>query len=111
MLEERLKIIDCLDAYGNLLTEHQKIIMELYYLQDLSLGEISDEHGISRQAVHDVIKRTEKILHGYEEKLRFLHKRETAMKRLKVIIESIENGSQVQLDYALSMLRKMKEDL
>ena len=56
------------DFYGELLTDHQKQIYE-YYLDDYSLSEIAAEAGISRQGVHDLIKRCNKILSDYEDKL------------------------------------------
>lgn len=57
------------DFYGELLTEHQKQIYEGVVYENMSLAEIADEQGISRQAVHDLIKRTDKILLDYESKL------------------------------------------
>lgn len=57
------------EFYATLLTEKQMNYMELYYADDFSLGEIAEEYGISRQAVYDNIKRTEKILEEYERKL------------------------------------------
>ena len=57
------------DFYGELLTEHQKAIYEDVVFNDLSLSEIAKEKGISRQGVHDMIKRCDRILNGYEEKL------------------------------------------
>ena len=57
------------DFYGELLTERQKEIYEDFILNDLSLGEIAQDRGISRQGVHDLVKRCDKILNGYEEKL------------------------------------------
>ena len=57
------------DFYGELLTEHQKEIYEDFVLNDFSLGEIAQERNISRQGVHDLVKRCDKILNGYEEKL------------------------------------------
>ncbi len=62
------------DFYGDLLTEHQKSIYEAYVLEDLSLGEIAQANGISRQAVHDIIKRCNHILSEYEEKLGLVEK-------------------------------------
>lgn len=62
------------DFYGELLTEHQKHIYEDVVFNDLSLSEIAKEQGISRQGVHDLIKRCDKILAGYEEKLHLIHK-------------------------------------
>ena len=55
------------DFYGELLTSHQKEIYEQFVLEDLSLSEIAGEAGISRQGVHDLIKRCQKALEGYEE--------------------------------------------
>ena len=57
------------DFYGELLTEHQKEIYGQFVSEDLSLGEIAKEAGISRQGVHDIIKRCSLALKGYEEKL------------------------------------------
>ncbi|MHC5269074.1 putative DNA-binding protein [Enterococcus sp. LJL98] len=57
------------ECYATLLTEKQMNYMELYYADDYSLGEIAEEYGVSRQAVYDNIKRTEKILEDYERKL------------------------------------------
>lgn len=70
-MAKQLKFVMLLDCYGDLLTEHQKNIMELYYCEDLSLAEIGNPFGITRQAVRDIIKRTENILLNYEEKLGF----------------------------------------
>ena len=57
------------DFYGELLTEHQKEIYGQFIQEDLSLGEIAKEAGISRQGVHDLIRRCTQTLKGYEEKL------------------------------------------
>jgi predicted DNA-binding protein YlxM (UPF0122 family) len=69
-----LKFVMLLDCYGDLLTEHQRSIAELYYCEDLSLAEIGTPLGITRQAVMSIIKRTEGILLNYEEKLGFAEK-------------------------------------
>ena len=57
------------DFYGELLTEHQRRVYEDAVYQDMSLGEIAEELGISRQGVHDLIRRCDKILLDYESKL------------------------------------------
>lgn len=62
------------DFYGELLTEHQKEIYEDFILNDFSLGEIAQERGISRQGVHDLVKRCDKLLNGYEEKLHLVER-------------------------------------
>ena len=62
------------DFYGELLTEHQRQIYEDVVFNDMSLSEIAEEQGISRQGVHDLIKRCNKILTGYEEKLKLVQK-------------------------------------
>ena len=68
------------DFYGELLTEHQKQVFEDVVLNDYSLSEVAADLNISRQGVHDMIKRCNKILAGYESKLhlveKFLHIRE-----------------------------------
>ena len=56
------------DYYGDLLTDRQKECFELRYYQDLSLGEIGEELGISRQGVHDNLSRTEALLRNMEQK-------------------------------------------
>lgn len=107
-MAKELKFVMLLDCYGDLLTEHQKSVMELYYCEDLSLAEIGNPLGITRQAVRDIIKRTENILLNYEEKLGFAERLEkmrecfgkiNATARLvenenirKIIADEIKNG-------------------
>ena len=62
------------DFYGELLTKHQKEIYEDVVLHDYSLSEIANEKGISRQGVHDLIKRCDKTLRGYEDKLHLVER-------------------------------------
>ncbi|MEF9933648.1 MAG: YlxM family DNA-binding protein [Clostridium sp.] len=69
MVDSFNEVILLLDFYGGLLTDKQRLIMSYHYEEDMSLSEISEELGVSRQAVHDVIKRSEKVLKGYEKEL------------------------------------------
>lgn len=73
------------DFYGELLTQHQKKIYEDVIFNDFSLSEIADEQGISRQGVHDIIKRCDKILADYEEKLHLVEK----FSKIKSMIQEI----------------------
>ncbi len=62
------------DFYGELLTEHQRQVYEARVFDNLSLSEIAQDFDISRQGVHDLIKRCDKILQGYEDRLHLLEK-------------------------------------
>ena len=62
------------DFYGELLTEHQRRIYEDVVLNDYSLSEVAEELGISRQGVHDNVKRCGRILQDYEDKLHLVEK-------------------------------------
>lgn len=62
------------DFYGELLTEHQKAIYEEAVFNDMSLSEIAEQYEISRQGVHDLLKRCDKILNDYENKLHLVEK-------------------------------------
>ncbi len=72
------------DFYGELLTDHQKLIYEDAVYNDCSLSELAESYGISRQGVHDLLRRCDKILEDYEDKLhlveRFKKLRELALK-------------------------------
>lgn len=62
------------DFYGELLTEHQRQVYEDVVFNDLSLSEAAEERGISRQGVHDLIRRCNKLLQEYENKLGLVEK-------------------------------------
>ena len=68
-MEKNVEICLLLDFYGKMLTERQREIMMLYYEDNLSLTEIAEELGISKQGVSDSIKRSEKVLYETENKL------------------------------------------
>lgn len=75
------------DFYGELLTAHQQSIYEDVVFQDMSLSEIAQEQGISRQGVHDLIKRCDKILQGYESKLHLVERFSCAKEKIREIVE------------------------
>lgn len=70
----RLSLLN--DFYGSLLTSRQQEVMRLYHEENLSLSEIAEEFGISRQGVHDTLKNAEHALLDYEEKLGLIAKME-----------------------------------
>jgi len=73
-MEKLAKRALLVDFYGPLLTEKQRNVWDLHYQQDLSLTEIAEVEHISRQAIHDLLKRTERILTEYEDKLGLVHR-------------------------------------
>ena len=82
------------DFYGELLTDHQKSIYEDAVYNDMSLSEIADEHGISRQGVHDLIKRCDKSLAEYENRLHLVEKfskTKEKIQALKDVLETLED--------------------
>ena len=78
------------DFYGELLTDKQREVMSLYHEEDYSLQEIADEYGISRQAVHNTLKKAEYILQKYEEKLGLVERLMTQRKAISEIDRVID---------------------
>lgn len=91
-MEERNYLIILYDFYSELLTEKQKEYFEDYYFCNLSLGEIAENTGLSRNAIHKNIKTVEEKLLFYEEKLELYKKREL----LEDIIKGIDNESVIE---------------
>lgn len=73
-METKLEQAYLYDFYGELLNVRQRKIYEDFYLNDLSLAEIAEDEGISRQGVHDLARRSVKALEGYESKLHLVEK-------------------------------------
>ena len=101
------------DFYGELLTEHQRRIYEDVVYNDMSLGEIAEEQGISRQGVHDLVKRCDRILQGYEDKLhlveRFARAKEMVSRIEQLTMESEEDSVQVREN--LARIRRLSQEL
>ncbi len=90
MKGKNLNIAVLFDFYGEMLTEKQKDVIDLYYNEDLSLAEIAEHEGISRQGVRDNIKRGEAYLLELEEKLRFAENYQNLRSMLSSIDELAE---------------------
>lgn len=84
-LRRRVYLSYCYDFYGSLLKTHNREIFEDYVLNDMSLGEIAAERGITRQGIYDIVKRCSKRLEDYEEKLKLVEKFQQTKERLKEI--------------------------
>lgn len=101
------------DFYGELLTEHQRRIYEDVVYNDMSLGEIAEEQGISRQGVHDLVRRCDRILQGYENKLhlveRFARAKATVSRIEQLTMEDQEDGIRIREN--LIQIRKLSREL
>ena len=91
-MPKNLKVAELLDIYGNLLNEKQRTSLEFYYYDDLSLSEIAENIGVSRQGVRDVIKRAESFLFFAEQELKLLEKREALLKTISQL-KKLDNKS------------------
>ena len=83
---DALEIVLLYDYYGDLLTDRQKECFEMRYYQDLSLGEIGEELGISRQGVHDNLSRTEALLRNMEAKTGCVRRDQCCRKAVSTIL-------------------------
>ncbi len=98
-----------LDFYGALLTPKQQKCLELHYLNDFSLAEIADEFAVSRQAVYDILHRSELILESYESKLKLVERYQTERKIIEQVIDLLNDLSpQIQ---SLTPVSKAKTKL
>ena len=96
-MPKNLKISLLLDFYGPLLTEKQQESIEYYYNHDLSLAEIAQHTGITRQGVRDSIKRGEALLLEYEEKLKLFdkyHQRQLKIEEIIACAQAIQEENQ-----------------
>lgn len=89
-MENRVEISLLMDYYGNLLTDKQRKIMDLYFDEDFSLSEIAELNQTSRQAIHDLIKRTHGQLIKYEDKLSLKGRSEEREETKRKIIQRLE---------------------
>lgn len=100
---ERMALL--FDFYGPLLTPRQQELMQAYYLEDLSLSEIADQDGVSRQAVHDLIKRSETALLEYEVKLGFLREYRKRQSLLTQLEEALAKSAVAEAQAVLKELK------
>ena len=110
-MDELLKQTLLYDFYGELLTEHQKEIYEQVVLEDYSLSEIAKDAGISRQSVHDMIKRCNKTLEGYEEKLKLVEKFMSVKSKVHQIDALLENYEDQDEKELIRMVKRLSSEI
>lgn len=103
---QRMRLSRLFDMYGGLLTEKQWLCLNLYFNDDLSLTEIAEELGVSRQAVHDLLKRVEQTLERYESRLKLLAKEEADRRQLQTVIDLLA-APKADIQQATDLLRAM----
>ena len=101
-MAKNLEISLLLDFYGDMLTETQRDVVELYYNEDLSLSEIAAHSGITRQGVRDSIKRAESVLLDLEERLGLARKFRQIQDGLDQIIRNAKQIGDYSSRYGIS---------
>jgi predicted DNA-binding protein YlxM (UPF0122 family) len=112
MFEKMIEISLLYDFYGRLLTEKQRELLKLHHEDTYSLSELAEEYGISRQGVHDAVRKAEKALHEYESKLGLIGKfiaTEQAVRDADAELDRLiaENGQNSRLADRLRQVRAM----
>jgi predicted DNA-binding protein YlxM (UPF0122 family) len=110
---ERFVFINLLyDFYGQMLTERQRQAIELYFQLDLSLSEIGAELGVSRQAVHDLLKRSEEALLHYEQRLGLVERwsdQQTKIKELRQLLEALADEQEQRWQQVFALLGELTQ--
>ena len=111
-MEKKVEISVLWQIYGKLLTEKQYQFIDYYYNQDLSLSEIAENENITRQAVRDIIKKGERKLFEYEEKLLFMKKTINQEKQIQTILLNLNKIHKDSSDKQISsILEEIKKEL
>lgn len=118
MFEKIVEMGILFDFYGKLLSENQYTVVELYYIHDLSLSEIGEELGITRQGVYDSLKRSEKNLYDFENKLGLVEKFKNVsnevnniLKYVKVIVKDAEDLNNQEIVNNAKAIKKLAEKI
>lgn len=111
-MEKNVEISMLWQIYGKLLTEKQYEIIDYYYNNDLSLSEIAENENITRQAVRDIIKKGERKLFEYEEKLLFMRRTINQEKQIQNILLHLNKIQKDSSDKKVtSILEEIKKEL
>ena len=107
-IKKKVEISMLSEYYGSLLTKKQYTFLNDYYNNDLSLSEIADNNKITRQAVRDIIKKGEKKLFEYEEKLQFMKR---TLNQEKKIEKALAELTKIQKDYSDKQIANVLETI
>ena len=111
-MEKKVEVSILLQIYGELLTEKQYRVIDYYYNEDLSLSEIAEINEITRQAVRDIIKKGERKLFEFEEKLLFMKKTINQEKQIEHILLNLNKIQKDSSDKKVeSILEEVKKEL
>ena len=112
-IEERVELSLLYDFYGALLKENQRRMFEGSILDDYNLAEIAEDENITRQGVHDAIKRACKQLREYEQKLGLVEKFEKQkelVKKLHIILKGMNIGDEGELEEVYSIIDEILDE-
>ena len=107
-MDKKVEISVLCQLYGKLLTEKQYLFIEDYYNNDLSLSEIAENNNITRQVVRDNIKKGEKKLFEYEEKLKFMKRTLNQEKKIEKVLSEL---TKIQKDYSDKQISNVLENI
>ena len=110
-LDEIVRLSYLYDFYGPLLKEKQRQIFENYVLDDYSLSEIAGEYGMTRQGVHDIVKRSSEKLEEYESKLKLYRRFRSARERLEKVEELVGDENLQNAEKIRSLTHEVYEML
>ncbi|MBQ8280848.1 MAG: DNA-binding protein [Lachnospiraceae bacterium] len=109
-LKEVVELALLYDFYGELLSDSSKEVFEGYVLNDMTLAEISEETGVSRQGIHDTVKRTVNKLRSFENKLHLVEKFECVKRDVEKINEmalAVKEGDNSKADDIIRISREL----
>ena len=113
MLDKLEQIILLKDFYGPLLTARQQEVINLYYEQDWSLSEIASQYNITRHAEYDLVKRSERLLQEYEQRLHLVKRFQDTQAQIEEVYRLLNNADidQDTIDRAVEILRLISDSI
>ena len=110
-MEDVLKQSLLYDFYGELLTEHQRNVYEEVVQNDISYSEAAEMFGVSRQGVHELIKRCNKMLEGYESKLHLVDRFLRIRDRVQEIQDVAAQAEAIEIEVLVEMINSISEKI